>query len=498
MSASAVASVRLAAAILAALLAGTLPAAGADARGPSGRDKAQFVTFELASTPPAAPGTLCPGSADCWNNAVEPAIRADPSGTFYAASENTLFKGTIAAKSEDGGLHYASLPSPNIFSAAGTQFAPGGGDVDVATAPLKNAAGFYNVYVASLSLADVTVSTSSDGGVSWSINPTAAQIAGDDREWIAADGERKVCISYHDLATFNVDVDCSYDAGLTFVQHAVPGAIDAAHAFLLENNQLGNLAIDPRNDTIYQPLVGIASPLEALCGTTTDCRYHAIWMAVSTDGGLTFTDYPVYINPSAQVGYNHQFPNVAIDRAGNVYVVFSDDHAVYYSVSSDRGRTWTAPVVISTPPATTAIFPWATAGDPGKLDVVYYGSTYADGATPPDSFPAAADWYVYLAQSRDAARPRSTFTQVRVTSVVHHGGVCETGISCSGNRDLFDDFGVAASPSTGFASIAYTSDQYVPQPGCTPEWTNTLRCDHTEIATQTAGLRIFGRGDRDR
>ena len=489
MSAPAIASVRLAAAIVAALLAATAPGARAETGAGQGREKAHFVTFEFAATPPAAPGTLCPGAADCWNDAVEPAIRADPGGTFYTATENTLFKGTIAAKSVDGGLHYASLPSPNILSSTPAgDFAPGGGDVDVAAAPVKNDTGFYNVYV----------SASTDGGATWNINPTGAQVGGDDREWIAADGERKVCISYHDLATFNVDVDCSYDAGSTFVQHAVPGAIDAVHAFLLENNQLGNLAIDPRSHTVYQPLAGIASPLEAGCGLTFACKYHALWMAVSTDGGLTFTDYPVYLGPSDQVGYNHQFPNVAVDRAGNVYVVFSDDRAVYYSVSTDRGRSWRTPVAISSAPANTAIFPWATAGDAGKLDVVYYGSPYADGVTPPDRFPTSAPWFVYLAQSVDAIRPRSAFTQVQVTPAVHYGGVCEGGVSCSGNRDLYDDFGVAASPTTGFASIAYTSDRYVPQPGCAPESANTYRCDHTEVATQTAGLRIFGRDDRDR
>jgi hypothetical protein len=454
----------------------------------------RFVDFELAATPPAPVGTVCPGSNTCWNNAVEPQLRADPQGTFYVASENSLFKGTIAAKSSDGGLHYSSLPSPNIMSGGNEPgFAPGGGDVDVAVAPVKNAAGFYNVYVASLTLAEIDVSTSTDGGATWSLNPTAAQIAGDDREWIAADGASKVCISYHDLATFNVNVDCSYDAGRTFTQHALPGAIDPAHAFLLQNNQIGNIAIDSANHVVYQPLTGIAGPGEVPCGLLGTCKYHAVWMAVSTDGGKTFTDYPVYVGPSDKIGFNHQFPNVAVDRDGNVYVLWSDDRGVFYSFSSDRGRTWSAPAQVSRPPAQTAIFPWAAAGDAGKLDVVYYGTSYRDGSTPPDNFPAAAAWHVYFAQSLNANARGSRFTQVRVTPVVHYGGVCEGGISCSGNRDLFDDFGVAASPVTGLASIAYTIDQYTPQPGCTPERTNTFFCDHTNIATQTKGPGIFGK-----
>lgn len=480
-----------------ALLVGAVLAvcvSGAAATGIGGPQGGRFVNFEFAATPPAPVGTVCPGSSACWNHAVEPAIRADRDGTFYVASENTLFKGTIAAKSTDGGLHFSSLPSPNALSGGNAPgFAPGGGDVDVATAPEKNPAGFYNVYVASLTLANVSVSTSEDGGASWSLNPAAARIGGDDREWIAADGSSKVCISYHDLLTFNVNVDCSFDAGATFAQHALPGAIDAQHAFLLQNNQIGNIAIDPVSHVIYQPLTGIAGAHEVACGQTGACKYHVVWMAVSTDGGLTFTDYPVYVGASDRVGFNHMFPNVTIDRVGNVYVLFSDDHNVYYSLSKDRGRTWSRPVRVNRPPARTAIFPWAVAGDEGKLDVVYYGTTYYDGSTPPDRYPASAEWYAYFAQDLNTANLRSDFNQVRATPVVHYGAVCETGVSCTGNRDLFDDFGVAASPTTGLASIAYTIDQHRPgQPGCTPQRSNTFDCDHTGIATQTRGAGIFG------
>jgi len=470
-----------------------LGATGAGARKPG------FVSFRIASTPPAPVGTSCPGSSDCWNRAVEPQIRADGAGAFYMSSENGLFAGTIAARSVDGGLHYASLPSPNRLSSANDkEFAPGGGDTDLATAPERNAAGLYNVYVASLTLADISVSTSTDGGATWRLNPTGARLAGDDREWIAADGAAKVCISYHDLATFNVDVDCSYDAGASFAQHAIPGAIDAAHAFLLQNNQIGNLAIDPASHVVYQVLAGIASVGETACGIRGTCGYHAVWMAVSRDGGLTFADYPVYVGPNDQVGYAHMFPNVAVDRAGNVYAVFSDDHDVYYAVSTDRGRTWSAPVRVNRDPAQTAIFPWAVAGDAGKLDVVYYGTSYGDASTSPGAYPPSAAWHVFFAQNLKATR-RGEFRQVRVTPPVHYGGVCESGIGCSGNRDLFDDFGVAASPVTGLASIAYTDDQYDPNqpaaPDCTPERSNSFRCDHTEIATQMGGRRIFGDED---
>src|ERR671936_288182 len=75
-----------------------------------------FVNFSLAATPPNAAGTTCPGSSLCYNGAAEPAIRATPDGQLYASSENGLGSGTLAWRSTDNGLHYASLLSPNDVS----------------------------------------------------------------------------------------------------------------------------------------------------------------------------------------------------------------------------------------------------------------------------------------------------------------------------------------------------------------------------------------------
>src|SRR6266702_8147542 len=103
----------------------------------------KFTTFELSSVT----GTVCPGSSQCTNFAAEPQIRADLAGNFYASSENGLGGGTDAWRSTDGGLHYTSLDCPDCLSRANdTCFAPGGGTTDLAVAPARNPAGFYNVY----------------------------------------------------------------------------------------------------------------------------------------------------------------------------------------------------------------------------------------------------------------------------------------------------------------------------------------------------------------
>ncbi|MDX6513500.1 MAG: hypothetical protein QOE36_3004, partial [Gaiellaceae bacterium] len=401
-----------------------------------------FVNFELSRTP----GTTCPGGGSaCTNAAGEPAIRADGAGRFFTTSENGLGAGTLAWRSLTGGRSYQAINSPDQASAANeTGFAPGGGDTDVAVAPVKNLFGYYNVYVASLSLANIDVSTSQNAGATWRLNPVTTPETIDDREWIAADGMQKVCISYHN-APQGITVGCSTNAGLTFAQWAP--AIDAAHAYQTANNAIGNLAIDARTHTIYQIYSGITKATEVACAPQFGvkppnyCDYHGVYIAVSTDGGKTFVDRPVYVNPNTKIAYGHQFTNVSIDQAGNVYAVYSDIHYVWYSVSKNGGTTWSAPVRVSG--AGTAIMPWSTALAPGKLAIVYYKSPYYDSTKAPDDYPASATWKVELAQNLHAASGGG-FTLTSVTPVIHKGGACLGGVTCTGNRDLYDDFGVAA------------------------------------------------------
>ena len=97
----------------------------------------------------------------------------------------------------------------------------------------------------------------------------------------------------------------------------------------------------------------------------------------------------------------------------------------------------------------------------------------------------------------------SSFTTVQASGIVHYGGVCEGGVACTApaNRDLLDDFGVAASPTTGLATIIYTSDQYMntaAEPArtqgsttCNASTSNSAECSHTDIALQTGGSGVI-------
>jgi hypothetical protein len=475
---------------------------GASAAKPS--PAAAFTDFTLAATPPNPAGTVCPGSTLCYNGAAEPAIAVSPTGRFFASSENGLGGGTLAWTSGDNGLHYASTPSPNDVSTGSDSvgresgFEPGGGDTDDAVATAPNASGRYNAYVVSLSLANIDVSTSTDNGATWTLNPATA-LPIDDRPWVAATGASKVCISYLTapgilLPQVGLHVECSNDAGHSFTQ--IANAYDTSSVGLAASqggSRTGNLVFDPSNPSNLYTVFAYENIED---GPNPNAFLHNVGIAASSDGGVTWHDYPVHVNPDISAKYDNQFVNVAVDKGGTVYVAYSDNHGLFYQYSTNHGQTFSSPVQVSQG-TDTAVMPWLAAGDAGKLDLVYYQATGYSGN--PEQAPISVAWKVVLAQSLAAATSAPGFSYTTVNPVVHHGGVCEGGALCTGNRDLYDDFGIEASPTTGLASIVYSDDQYQndanhkPNPiyGCTPADTDTSTCQHTNMATQTSGTGIY-------
>ena len=474
----------------------------------------------LASSGPAfVHGVLPPppaGSTTTYNQAAEPQIRADRAGNFYISSENGVGSGTDAWSSTNGGATYGSLPQPNeVSSTSGgtTGFAPGGGDTDLATAPAKNSLGTYNLYVASLTVGSVTVSLSQNGGHTWANDVTSATVPGDDREWIAAAGANDFYVSYHALSTG--DQIIVNQGQVVAGQPTTAQTYDAINPAQTDiylgtelDNEIGNIAVDPNTGDVYQVFVGCPpSPTQIVTCSAFNTAYMAVGVPTTVNGvtTLTFTDYVIYQSPNTSANFSNQFPVVAVDSSGNVYATWSDDQNVYLSYSKDHGQHWSKPGRVNHgTAATTAIEPWLTAGAVGKVDLVFYGT------------PAAANfqtcgqtgtyncqnepWSVFFSQNLNVLGG-GPWNQVKATPVVHYGGVCQGGVSCTSNgndnRDLYDDFGVAASPTTGMASITYSDDQYADNTGtanageCTSSQNDTSACDHTDFATQTSGNGIF-------
>jgi len=318
---------------------------------------------------------------------------------------------------------------------------------------------------------------------------------------VAATGASKVCISYLTapgilLPNVGLHVQCSSDAGQTFPQLA--NAYDTSDVGLAASqggSRTGNLVFDPSNPSYLYTVFAYENIEDA---PNPSAFLHNVGMAVSSDGGLTWHDYAVHVNPDIGAKYDNQFVNVAVDSGGAVYVAYSDNHGVFYQYSTDHGQTFSAPVQVSQG-NDTAVMPWLAAGDAGKIDLVYYQATGYSGN--PEQAPASVAWKVVMAQNLSAASSAPGFVYTTVNPVVHHGGVCEGGALCTGNRDLYDDFGVEASPKSGFASIVYSDDQYQSDPnhkpnpvyGCVPADNDTSTCDHTNVATQTSGTGIYSK-----
>lgn len=393
------------------------------------------------------------GATGCGTNAAgEPAIRVSRSGLVFLSSERGFGSGTDvwrgAATRPACGLEYRGQPNALLPGVAWA-----GGDTDLAIASAPNANGTYTIYVASLNLASVAVAHSTDDGATWTNVPVVAGLPLDDREWIAAYGADTSLLSYHDVVSNNIDVLRSDDGGATYIQvaRAIP---DTDYKAL--NNQLGNIAIDRRNTTgaaagqfwAYQSFVAPSSKpsvlaLVPLVGTP---MFNEAFMAVSDDGGKTWTDRPIPCSVSVE-SLNHQFPNVSVAPDGSVWAGWSDGGNVRTAVSRDHGTTWSCSPPVSTNTA-QAVFPWMVATSAG-VDLVYYGTTT------PESSPDTPTWYVYFVQNLGSTA--GGWGVPMQLMPVHEGTVCDEGVQCISGRQLLDDFGIDTD-QRGYAHIAYSHD----------------------------------------
>jgi hypothetical protein len=381
------------------------------------------------------------GASGCGtNSAGEPAIHVSRANDVFLGSEfglgggSALWRGlNSAGGATASGCSLEYRGQPNAISGFGAS----GGDIDLAIASAPNVSGKYNLYVASLNLGSVNVARSSDSGTTFSQSPVQAGLPGDDREWIAAFGANTSLLSFHDVTTSNIDVLRSDNGGQTYMQtsRVIPDT-----DYKASSNELGNLVIDHRNlpDTTgnfyaYQAFVAPSS--------SSGSHNNEAFLGVSSDGGHTWADNPIPCNTAgASTDLNHNFPNVSVDPAGNVWYAWSDDRNIYTAESTDHGKTWSCSGAVSTNTA-QAIFPWLVATSAG-VDLVYYGAPTASNQT----------WSVYFAQNT-----AGSWAAPQQLMAVHQGSVCESGATCTSGRNLFDDFGVDTD-SSGWAHIAFSQD----------------------------------------
>jgi hypothetical protein len=441
-----------------ALMVGSLIGGGAGAATPRATRARRGRQGTITSVPTFATDELqsqTVGGTGCGTNtAGEPAIHVSRDDNLFAGSEEGVGSGsefwrqlgtTGGATASVCALEYRGQPNA-ITTGAGAS----GGDIDVAIASARNSSGNYNVYVASLNLASVNVATSTDNSATFRQTPVQAGIPLDDREWIAAFGAQTSLLTYHDIASSEIDVLRSDNGGALY--HQISQAIAPSNPAATDNEH-GNIVIDHRNtagtttnvlDTsgiggfwAYQSFVGPK--------TVSESNLDQMSVAVSNDGGYSWTDQPITCSYEPGTDLAHNFPNVSVAPDGTVWVAWSDDTNVYTASSADHGHSWTCSGAVSTG-LTRAIFPWLAATSSG-VDLVYYAT--------PDATGPAMTWSVYFQQN--ATSTPAGWAAPEAVVAVHSGDVCEGGISCSTGRQLFDDFGVDTD-SSGSAHIVYSHD----------------------------------------
>ena len=389
----------------------------------------------------------------------------------------------------------------NVGSPTNLGLAPGGGDADIAVnAPDPNNSAIPNLALTSLTLAPgVTATNSRNRGDVFFTPPNvvAALVPGDDRMWNdAANDVSTVYLSYHDLATFNIEVQRSNNGGLTYTA-GLGEAIDAATlpaAGSLAPTDTANTAAQIKVDNSACPskgnlYVAFTAPDNATENANSGPQ-RSVYVGVSADAGLgaptfTFTDHKVFASPAgspgAAHGNNNIFPALAVDDFGNVYTVWSDNQSIFLSSSSNLGNTWTAPVRVNADGTVgkANVFPWVAADAYGHVVVTWLGANLAGNSNDVATMqPACVDgttdcwaqWNVYAAESVNGNAAIPTFTQHAASDhIIHSGTICTNGTGCSnGDSRALADFFQVALDAQHRANIAF-SDDHLASPLCSQQ-----------------------------
>jgi hypothetical protein len=317
-------------------------------------------------------------------------------------------------KSIDGGRTFIPLGTPITRDSV---TGPGGGD----THQYFDALGRF--YFADLAAACVTAAVSDDGGNTFPrVTPIACIGTSDptgpvdDRQWIGAfgDGRGYTTVRNNGLTSFHFNR--TRDAGANWEGSQLIGTVSQSAPMIVDKVKRNFGGTD--YIVVYQPYY-TGNP-----GTT----LHMFRIRDPDTGAPVIVDDIIIGTPGGAV--STVFPVMAIDVGGNLYMTWSSGSAIFMMTSTDHGDTWSAVKRVSPttgPEGTGTIqMPWVIAGDPGRVDIVWYR-----GSLPGNSTSNSNYWDIYMAQTLNAfaAAPTFTYTKVNETNI-HFGIICTGGTFC--------------------------------------------------------------------
>jgi len=364
------------------------------------------------------------------------------------------------------------------FGTSHTTSQNGGGDCEIDFLPngmLLNA---------DLEVTDSAIRYSKDFGKTWQGTQTAG--IEQDRQWFAHSKDGKTAyLVYHDFAAEAELYAMSTDGGLTWPaqnaalpvngpdQVALPGigaGTPGTPASLVDqgvNTFSGPMLISPDGKDMYV-MYSISDAKSNLTTPTSPAFGPTRGIVVAHKGPeeTTFTNKYAVANDGASTS-GAIFPWGAVDKAGNVYVLYNSDkgapaghYHTYYVYSKDKAKTWSKPIKVDDVPMGVGAQVYATgdAGAPGVLDIAWYGHR-----GPGTNDGAANVWSLQFAQVRAAntAHPSIQRAEVAKGDPLHHGSISLGGLIGQlegGDRSLLDFFELQIGKD-GMAQIAY-ADNY--------------------------------------
>ena len=331
---------------------------------------------------------------------VEPWVDANPftTGNLLGAYQQDRWsnggaRGLVAAASFDGGSTWATVPIPGITLCSG-------GTYQRATDPWVSFGPSGRAHQLSLSFNDkdfdhaLLASFSTDGGLSWSSartvrRDTDANVFNDKQSITADPSDAGFVYAVWDRLVFPPDERASVIAGFRsfafrgpawFARSTTGGDTwEAAKQIFdpgVQSQTIGNqIVVLPNGDLVDVFALGtqrrIAVPR---AGQPPTFDFFSAALITSADRGVTWSSKPTIIERMRTIGVTDPesgasvrtgdiIPDIAVDRqTGNLYAVWQDARfdrfqadGIAFSMSTDSGRTWSAPIQVNKTPASSTV-----------------------------------------------------------------------------------------------------------------------------------------------
>ncbi|MDQ3879437.1 MAG: glycoside hydrolase [Actinomycetota bacterium] len=433
---------------------------GATAEASSSSNRVRF------SAPIALPASSDTGatSKTCYNPCGEPSLIQAPDGTIYVSTPRTLLVccNNVASpvwRSDDLGAHWTNP----IFPTTGVKDdgATSGGDTEMAVDKRGT------LFEGDLWLGNDSIYITEDKGKTWTWSP-ASHDAASDREWLVYNPTDDALYGWYDglkagLEVIRAPLDTTAGNKTALLAPQETVAVPAGHGCVDGcPDEVNGVPILYDTESPGVPSVGPDGTVYFPFGYQVAGK--GIGIAETTDGQNFTYRYVKGAGHGHAGDVDSDFPVSAVDKAGHLYVAWSEkkksannsEFTIYFAESSDKGKTWTHPLPVSSAVSKTAIFPTIAAGDNGRVAIGWYGTTQKGN---PNKMGKHVSWDVYIATTDNAAAKSARFQLSNVDRDFHTGAICTGGLGCPGDsRKLLDFFMVGIDNKNGGAMAVYTRD----------------------------------------